>query len=94
MKKGAAIFAFTLKNTAGETDNWYIDLKDTGEVKRGQPEKADVTLSLSDEDFGKMVTGKTQAQRLFMAGKLKIKGNVMKVSLTTPLSEMASLIKD
>ena len=39
-----------------------------------------VILSLSDEDFGKMVAGKTQAQRLFMSGKLKIKGNVMKVS--------------
>jgi len=40
-----------------------------------------VTLSLSDEDFGKLVSGKTQAQRLFMSGKLKIKGDVMKVSL-------------
>ena len=39
-----------------------------------------VTLSLSDEDFGKLVGGKTQAQRLFMSGKLKIKGDVMKVS--------------
>lgn len=38
-----------------------------------------VTLSLSDEDFGKLVNGKTQAQRLFMSGKLKIKGDVMKV---------------
>lgn len=38
-----------------------------------------VTLSLSDDDFGKMVAGKTQAQRLFMSGKLKIKGDVMKV---------------
>ena len=40
-----------------------------------------MTLSLSDEDFGKMVSGKTQAQRLFMSGKLKIKGDVMKASL-------------
>lgn len=38
-----------------------------------------VTLSLSDEDFGKLVSGKTQAQRLFMSGKLKVKGDVMKV---------------
>ena len=44
-----------------------------------QGKKADVSLSLSDEDFGKMVGGKTQAQRLFMSGKLKIKGDVMKV---------------
>lgn len=37
-----------------------------------------MTLSLSDENFGKLVTGKTKAQSLFMSGKLKIKGNVMK----------------
>ena len=41
---------------------------------------ATVTLSLSDDDFGKLVSGKTQAQRLFMSGKLKVKGDVMKVS--------------
>ena len=38
-----------------------------------------VTLSLSDDDFAKLVSGKTQAQRLFMSGKLKVKGDVMKV---------------
>ena len=27
-----------------------------------------------------MVSGKTQAQRLFMSGKLKVKGDVMKVT--------------
>ena len=41
-----------------------------------------MTLSLSDDDFGKMVAGKTQAQRLFMSGKLKVKGDVMKVRLS------------
>lgn len=52
-----------------------------------------VTLSLSDEDFAKLVSGKTQAQRLFMSGKLKIKGDVMKagygslpISKTPPLT--------
>lgn len=37
-----------------------------------------MTLSLSDENFGKLVSGKTKAQNLFMSGKLKVKGNVMK----------------
>ena len=41
-----------------------------------------VTLSLSDDDFAKLVSGQTQAQRLFMSGKLKIKGDVMKVGPT------------
>ena len=118
MKKGNAVFAFTLKNKGGLTESWHIDLKQKGEVCKGEPEKADggsclhstlldytagsyperllcwnlsevvclilrlvVTLSLSDDDFGKLVSGKTQAQRLFMSGKLKIKGDVMKVCL-------------
>jgi len=92
VKKGQAIFTFTLKNKGGETESWYLDLKDKGEVKKGEaPEgkKADVTLSLSDEDFGKLVAGKTQAQRLFMAGKLKIKGNVMKATKMEPILKKA-----
>lgn len=35
-----------------------------------------VVLSLSDDDFGKLVTGKANAQKLFMSGKLKIKGKL------------------
>ena len=34
---------------------------------------------MSDENFGKLVSGKGNAQQLFMSGKLKIKGNAMKV---------------
>ena len=45
MKKGNAIFAFTLKNKEGQTESWYIDLKEKGEVVKGQVEKADGELS-------------------------------------------------
>jgi len=44
-----------------------------------------VTLSLSDEDFGKLVSGKANAQRLFMSGKLKVKGDVMKATKLEPV---------
>jgi putative sterol carrier protein len=44
-----------------------------------------VTLSLSDEDFGKLVAGKANAQRLFMSGKLKVKGDVMKATKLEPV---------
>lgn len=35
MKKGNAVFAFILKNKEGQTDSWYIDLKDKGVVAKG-----------------------------------------------------------
>ena len=39
VKQGNAVFAFTLKNAAGETESWHIDLKEKGEVCKGLPEK-------------------------------------------------------
>lgn len=110
IKQGNGIYAFTLKNAAGETDSWHIDLKNEGKVNKGVGEKADgrschvywskgaqlltrlgslVTLSLSDADFGNLVAGKGNAQRLFMAGKLKIKGNVMKATKLDPILKKA-----
>jgi len=88
IKKAGAVFAFTLKNKAGKTESWYIDLKSKGEVGKGAaPEggKADVTLLLSDDDFGKLVKGTAKAQSLFMAGKLKIRGDIMKATRLEPI---------
>ncbi|KAI4861737.1 sterol-binding-like protein [Hypoxylon rubiginosum] len=89
IKQGNAVFAFTLKNKAGETESWHIDLKEKGAVGSGIGNKPTVTLSLSDEDFGKLVTGKANAQRLFMSGKLKIKGDVMKATKMQPILSKA-----
>ena len=57
-----------------------MDLKKEGTVGKGAAEKADITLNLSDEHFGQLVEGKANAQKLFMTGKLKVKGNVMKAA--------------
>lgn len=40
---GKGIYAFTLKNQAGETDSWHIDLKQKGAVGKGVGEKPDGT---------------------------------------------------
>jgi putative sterol carrier protein len=44
-----------------------------------------VTLLLSDDDFGKLVRGTAKAQSLFMAGKLKIRGDIMKATRLEPI---------
>ncbi|QUC23049.1 uncharacterized protein UV8b_07290 [Ustilaginoidea virens] len=85
IKQANGVFAFTLKNKAGETESWHIDLKDAGRVGNGTGAKPSVTLLLSDEDFGKLVEGKANAQRLFMSGKLKIKGDIMKATKLDPI---------
>lgn len=47
---GNAVFSFTLKNEAGQTKSWYIDLKEKGEVTKGEApagKKADGSSILS-----------------------------------------------
>lgn len=39
LKQGNAVFAFNLKNAAGETESWHIDLKNKGAVFKGVGEK-------------------------------------------------------
>ncbi|KAL1989957.1 hypothetical protein VTN49DRAFT_7154 [Thermomyces lanuginosus] len=92
IKKGAGIYTITLKNKDGKEQSWYVDLKDKGKVFKGEAPaggKADVTLILSDADFQNLVAGKANAQRLFMGGKLKIKGNAMKATKLEPLFKKA-----
>ena len=94
IKTGGAIFSFNLKNKAGETEQWYLDLKETGTVGKGaapEGKKADVTLTLPDEDFGKLVVGKANAQKMFMGGKLKVKGNVMKATKLEAVLKQANV---
>lgn len=56
-----------------------------------------MVLSLSDSDFQRLVDGKAAAQRLFMGGKLKVKGDVMKatkveVRITFPMSPVVGWV--
>jgi putative sterol carrier protein len=52
-----------------------------------------VTLSLSDDEFGKLIAGKANAQRLFMSGKLKVKGDVMKATKMEPILSKARAVQ-
>jgi putative sterol carrier protein len=46
-------------------------------------------LVLADKDFAALIAGKANAQKLFMSGKLKIKGDVMKATKAEPILKKA-----
>ncbi|EDK44009.1 SCP2 sterol-binding domain-containing protein [Acetobacter pasteurianus] len=77
-----AIIIITLKNKEGKEQSWVLDMKKEGSIKKvdGAPPKGDVQLLLKDADFVKLANGKANGQKLFMNGKLKVKGNMMKAT--------------
>lgn len=76
-----AVLVITLKNKEGKDQSWVLDLKKEGTLKKvDTPPKSDVQLILKDADFVKLAAGKANGQKLFMNGKLKVKGNMMKAT--------------
>ena len=65
-------------NITGEGE-WYIDVTATGPVcKAGTGEAADCTITITSEDFQKLVENpQANGMQLFFAGKLKVAGNQM-----------------
>jgi hypothetical protein len=54
LAKGKAIFAFTIKNSAGKTESWYIDLKKEGKVGRGTAPAGDKATGTSYQLFSQL----------------------------------------
>lgn len=76
-----AVIVITLKNKEGKDQSWVLDLKKEGTIaKADSVPKNDVQLLLKDADFVKLAGGKANGQKLFMNGKLKVKGNMMKAT--------------
>lgn len=76
-----AVIVITLKNKEGKDQSWVLDLKKEGTIsKADSAPKSDVQLLLKDADFVKLANGKANGQKLFMNGKLKVKGNMMKAT--------------
>ncbi|WVO18471.1 hypothetical protein L204_106188 [Cryptococcus depauperatus] len=77
IKTTNGIFQLNVKNGQGKEAIWVIDLKNEGNVTKGAAKKPDVTITLSDDTFLGLADGKVNAQKAFMTGSLKVKGNVM-----------------
>ncbi|KAI9092716.1 17-beta dehydrogenase 4 variant [Phlyctochytrium arcticum] len=78
VKRVNAIFQFNISNASNETQTWFVDLKtQPGSVGSGTPTaKPLATISISDDDFVNLAAGKANAQKLFMSGRIKIKGQM------------------
>jgi putative sterol carrier protein len=67
-------------NVTGEGGGeWYIDASDSGpSAQAGNPGTAECTLTMSAEDFQKLVENpQANGMQLFFSGKLKVSGNQM-----------------
>ena len=76
VSKVNGIFEFDLAAN-GKRQSWTVDLKTSSpSVQSGKVGTPNVTLSMNDEDFVSLMTGKLNPQNAFMKGLLKIKGDM------------------
>ena len=70
-----AVLAFDISGDNG--GNWYATIEG-GElsVNEGEVEDADMTMVCTDEDLMAMVSGDLNPVSAFMAGRVRIKGNM------------------
>ncbi|XP_078018063.1 hydroxysteroid dehydrogenase-like protein 2 [Epinephelus lanceolatus] len=76
VKSTQGIYQFDL--SGDHSGVWFLDLKSgPGSAGQGQPPvKADVIMTMDSNDFTKMFAGKLKPTLAFMAGKLRIKGDM------------------
>ncbi len=77
--KAKAIGAKYQMNITGPTGGeWYVDVSDSGPSSKQGTGPADCTITISDEDFQKLVENpQANGMQLFFSGKLKVAGNQM-----------------
>jgi putative sterol carrier protein len=56
---------------------WYVDIKDdVCQVHSGDSGNPNITISIGDENFVKLISGQLDGTMAFMTGKLKVKGDM------------------
>ncbi len=90
--------SFDVFNKKGEKARWILHAKKGEKVELNKLKNTDnqsegqssIRVRIDDLSLTKLIRGKQSAQRLFMSGKLKIKGNVMKATYIEKLLKYAA----
>ena len=81
MQRLRVAFQFNITKEGKPVCVWTADNKSSKDVLiyRSPPQgiKPDVTATVEDDDLLKILTGRVNPQRLFMMGRVKVKGNIM-----------------
>ena len=72
VSKTGLVFSIDFGNSV-----WSFDLKDSGSIAIDSNLEADVLFEMNEDTFVKIVKGEIQSTAAFMAGQMKIKGNIM-----------------
>lgn len=88
VSKTRGVYRFVINQGEGV---WVLDLKNgNGQIRAGDKDsKADVTLTVGDDDFVLICSGKLNAQQAFMKGKLQLKGNMGLAMKLEPILKLA-----
>ncbi|WP_376792795.1 SCP2 sterol-binding domain-containing protein [Thermoflexus sp.] len=85
----SATIQYSLTGEGG--GDWYLVIAQGAcSVHEGKAEKADVTLTMDAQDFVDIATGKLDAMKAFMSGKLKVSGNMMLATRLTSFFRIGS----
>ncbi|KAI3436848.1 hypothetical protein D9Q98_006258 [Chlorella vulgaris] len=89
IKKIKGIVVFVI-----DGNRWTLDLREgKGTLAKGPPpesEKADITLTIKDADFVRLVMGKLGPQQAFLMRKLKISGSMALAMKLQPILDAAA----
>ena len=73
-----AVIEWEITNPEGGEDRWQIAIKDGAcSVARDGAAEPDVTFRVGPVEFVKLIAGAESGPKLFVFGKLKIRGNLM-----------------
>jgi putative sterol carrier protein len=78
-----AMIEWRIDSPGGESDTWQLTIRDGRcTCARGAGAKSDVAYRVGGVDFLKLITGVEKGSKLFVFGRLRIRGNLMLAART------------